>query len=488
MATAKRVREIAMNADSWSTVERLILSQAIYEFGTDNMPQVATLLESHAMISRPHNFFTVETCSTVYEKLMEESNIPRPDTAYARAPELKQLATIYYQKRTGELKNAIEEDENKFKRIVKEIDEIRAGQWDDRIRQSLGIAPDSVNALESPREEKTAEENICTDDVSPTTAAVDAPEAHTPSTSRSRLPSPQRESRSVTAEPEQPGQPEQHGQQEEPEEAPPEVSMERPASEEVPDMEAEADAVVEKAEDMDVQPTDEEIQPQEPEEPEAVEAVETPEAFGEERSPVREESPVAAHVDFQVQEDVDTAESPEAEISLREAVGKRKASEVPSEAARDRKRQREDSEAVEEEEPGPSTIKGRRKNQGAADKKFQNVINMLHSSISQHRYGNIFHNPIKKQDAADYHDIVKRPTDLKTIKARVKDGTISNALEFQRDIYLMFANAMIYNRPGSEIHAMAEEMMLESEAQIQQFRRTQVQIEQLRNTDAYPRM
>ena len=86
------------------------------------------------------------------------------------------------------------------------------------------------------------------------------------------------------------------------------------------------------------------------------------------------------------------------------------------------------------------------------------VINMLHSSISQHRFGNIFHNPIKKQDAADYHDIVKRPMDLKTIKARVKDGTISNALEFQRDIYLMFANAMIYNRPGSEIHAMAEEV------------------------------
>lgn len=31
-------------------------------------------------------------------------------------------------------------------------------------------------------------------------------------------------------------------------------------------------------------------------------------------------------------------------------------------------------------------------------------------------------------------------------------------------------------------------MMVESEAQIMQFRRTQVQIEQLRNTDAYPRM
>lgn len=151
---------------------------------------------------------------------------------------------------------------------------------------------------------------------------------------------------------------------------------------------------------------------------------------------------------------------------------------------------REDSEAMEEEDPGPSTNRNRKKAQGVPDKKFQNVINMLHSSISQHRYGNIFHNPIKKQDAADYHDIVKRPIDLKTIKQRVKEGVISNSLEFQRDVYLMFANAMIYNRPGSEIYGMAEEvssahsldcrldswfsqMMLESEIQINAFRQTE---------------
>lgn len=158
--------------------------------------------------------------------------------------------------------------------------------------------------------------------------------------------------------------------------------------------------------------------------------------------------------------------------------GKRKASEALSETPRDRKRPREtreDSEPVDEDEQGglmphaatatmtlthyqgPSTSKGRRKAH-AGDKKFQNVIGMLHSTISQHRYGNIFHNPIKKTEAADYHDIVKRPMDLKTIKARVKDGLISNSLEFQRDICLMFANAMMYNRPGSEIHNMAEEV------------------------------
>jgi len=83
---------------------------------------------------------------------------------------------------------------------------------------------------------------------------------------------------------------------------------------------------------------------------------------------------------------------------------------------------------------------------------------MLHSQISQHRNGTIFHNPIRDSEAPDYHDIVKRPMDLKTIKTKIRDGAITNSLEFQRDIYLMFANAMMYNRPGSDVYIMAEDV------------------------------
>ncbi len=164
-------------------------------------------------------------------------------------------------------------------------------------------------------------------------------------------------------------------------------------------------------------------------------------------------------------------------------VAKRKASDGDTsmlDAQREHKRPREDSEPADEDDGtyGPrlrstnpetfcisSGAPRTRRNQrsGGSDapvvsKRFQNVIGMLHSQISAHRYGNIFHNPIKKSEAPDYHDIVKRPMDLKTIKSRVKDGLIANSLEFQRDIYLMFANAMMYNRPGSEIYNMAEEV------------------------------
>lgn len=85
---------------------------------------------------------------------------------------------------------------------------------------------------------------------------------------------------------------------------------------------------------------------------------------------------------------------------------------------------------------------------------------MIHSQISQHRNGNIFHNPIKPSEAPDYQDIVLRPMDLKTIKTRIKEGAITNSLEFQRDVYLMFANSMMYNRPDSDIYTMAEEVCL----------------------------
>lgn len=50
--------------------------------------------------------------------------------------------------------------------------------------------------------------------------------------------------------------------------------------------------------------------------------------------------------------------------------------------------------------------------------------------------------------------------DLKTIKGRIRDGQIASSDEFQRDVYLMFANSLMYNRPGSDIFNMAEEVCL----------------------------
>lgn len=56
--------------------------------------------------------------------------------------------------------------------------------------------------------------------------------------------------------------------------------------------------------------------------------------------------------------------------------------------------------------------------------------------------------------------------DLKKIRARIKDGTISTIDEFERDIRLMFANATVYNPKGSQVYEFAREMMAASEGHI----------------------
>ncbi|KAI0254673.1 hypothetical protein BJV78DRAFT_1182090 [Lactifluus subvellereus] len=212
-----------------------------------------------------------------------------------------------------------------------------------------------------------------------------------------------------------------------------------------------------------------------------LEQAEAPEASeGEETIPLDDHKPEVVQtrqddaMEVEQGDDV-VAASPPAEQSRRDH--KRKVSEAASifsDSTRDRKRTREDSQPVDEDEPGPVRRRGR---PPAADsqtsKKFQTVIIMVHAQISQHRNGNIFHNPIKTSEAPDYYDIVKRPMDLKTIKARIREGQITSSAEFQRDVYLMFANSLMYNRPGSDIYTMAEEMMLESETQINSFRQTE---------------
>ncbi|KAG6378941.1 Bromodomain-containing protein [Boletus reticuloceps] len=184
-----------------------------------------------------------------------------------------------------------------------------------------------------------------------------------------------------------------------------------------------------------------------------------------------------------VEEPVVLQEPDKANEKPQQREGKRKIpdSDNLEESQREKKRPREESTStdVDEQTPRkPSTANSELASHhqtppSVPNKRFQTVIGMLHSQISQHRNGNIFHNPIKNSEAPDYHDIIKRPMDLKTIKARVKDGIISNSLEFQRDVYLMFANAMMYNRPTSDIYHMAEEMMAESEMHINTFRQTE---------------
>ncbi|KAG8907018.1 hypothetical protein FRB99_005538 [Tulasnella sp. 403] len=150
-----------------------------------------------------------------------------------------------------------------------------------------------------------------------------------------------------------------------------------------------------------------------------------------------------------------------------------------TETPEDKKRSRDASEVANEPE---STSKRPRTMvpqvlsapmTAAATKKFQTTIGHLHNSISQHRVAVLFHNPIKDGDAPDYSDIVKRPMDLKTMKGRIKDGRIKDSQEYLRDLYLMYANARMYNGPNSDVYKMTGVMMSETEHHIRDYLQTE---------------
>ncbi len=51
--------------------------------------------------------------------------------------------------------------------------------------------------------------------------------------------------------------------------------------------------------------------------------------------------------------------------------------------------------------------------------------------------------------------------DLSTIKKNIENYTIKTTKEFQRDIMLMFINAIMYNSANHDVHKIAIEMYKE---------------------------
>ncbi|KAI9263581.1 hypothetical protein EDC94DRAFT_584150 [Helicostylum pulchrum] len=103
-------------------------------------------------------------------------------------------------------------------------------------------------------------------------------------------------------------------------------------------------------------------------------------------------------------------------------------------------------------------------------KSWQKNINLLWREIANHKNGAMFMNPIKETIAPHYYDIVKRPMDLKTIKNRIRDGLINTTTEFERDVVLMLNNSLMYNKEGTEVYQMAREMLDDAAEQIQIFK------------------
>jgi len=355
------------------------------------------------------------------------------------APANLKLAQHHYVARLQELKQLIVTEETKFKRIVIEIDEIRAGRWDAKKDELKAANADSasVESFVSTEETNSQEKRLAMaeeeeeEEQSEAASFGEQRSAGESSIVDHSLPGIEDSDRTV-----------QDG-------------FDPTSSSQLTDIPQE------------LEETDAESNNEEGFNRNSI----TPRGGSRLRSPTEEEQSTSV---AQSPEQADTNDKGTMTRS-----GKRPAEEELVDKP-DKKRLKEEAETPEIESQGSS---GRRRRTVTANdsvqtppapnKRFQTMITMLYQQISQHRNGNIFHNPIKNSDAPDYHDLIKRPMDLKTIKARIKDGVITNSPEFLRDIYLMFANAIMYNRPGSDVYLMTQEMMAESEDYIKEFKQTE---------------
>ncbi|XP_032418942.1 bromodomain-containing protein 4-like isoform X2 [Xiphophorus hellerii] len=71
-----------------------------------------------------------------------------------------------------------------------------------------------------------------------------------------------------------------------------------------------------------------------------------------------------------------------------------------------------------------------------------------------------FHKPVdaKSLGLHDYHDIIKHPMDLSTIKKKLDNRQYRDAEEFAADVRLMFSNCYKYNPPDHDVVSMARKL------------------------------
>ena len=137
-----------------------------------------------------------------------------------------------------------------------------------------------------------------------------------------------------------------------------------------------------------------------------------------------------------------------------------------------------------------------------AVRNFPRLSNPIMNDILSHKHASLFGNPVRDKDAEGYSDMIRRPTDLKTIKAAIAAGAravnlatadmtptatgsnssreasavnlpwsedlipprgIVNSTQLEKELMRMFANAVMFN-PGEEDVVFDSREMFESAA------------------------
>ena len=77
--------------------------------------------------------------------------------------------------------------------------------------------------------------------------------------------------------------------------------------------------------------------------------------------------------------------------------------------------------------------------------KLQYIDDIL-SRMRRNRFSWPFQDPVDPNQVPDYHQIVKDPIDLQSMKTKWRNDEYTSAAEFVVDVARMFDNAQLYNK------------------------------------------
>jgi hypothetical protein len=153
------------------------------------------------------------------------------------------------------------------------------------------------------------------------------------------------------------------------------------------------------------------------------------------------------------------------------------------------------------------------KNKVQAHRNFARISNVIINDITQHKHAGPFQKPVREKDAEGYTTIIKRPQDLKSIKAAITFGSrainaatasldspattpstsssaslvlldktadlippkaIVNSSQLEKEVMRMFANAVMFNPGSTEGMVLdAREMADDIEAKVRDWRQVE---------------
>ncbi|AED98079.1 unnamed protein product [Arabidopsis thaliana] len=90
-----------------------------------------------------------------------------------------------------------------------------------------------------------------------------------------------------------------------------------------------------------------------------------------------------------------------------------------------------------------------------------NTCSQILVKLMKHKWAWVFNTPVDVVGLGlhDYHQVVKKPMDLGTVKLNLDKGFYVSPIDFATDVRLTFDNAMTYNPKGQDVYFMADKLL-----------------------------